>query len=104
MSQEPTHSLGGTLDIVITRDDHSLAETDVVYVPFSDHSLVKWKLKFAKPDIVMKTVKTRKWKSFDHDAFRADLANTFHDADTASANAENIADVNVLVGSTRTTH
>ena len=45
----------------------------------------------------MKTVKTRKWKSFDHDAFRADLANTFPDAETASANAEDIGDVDILV-------
>ena len=59
---------------MITRDDYSLADSDVVYVPFSDHSLVKWKLKFTKSDIVMKTVKTKKWKSFDHDAFRADFS------------------------------
>jgi hypothetical protein len=112
---EPTHSLGGTLDIVITREDYSLADLDVVYVLFSDHSLVKWKLKFTKPDIGMKTVKTRKWKSFDHDAFLADPANTFPDAEIASANAENIGDVKcscrvlrlndlTFVGSTRSTH
>ena len=37
----PTQSLGGTLDIVITHDDYSLAGPDVMYAPFSDHSLVK---------------------------------------------------------------
>ena len=30
----PTHSLGGTLDIVIAGDDYSLADPNVVYVPF----------------------------------------------------------------------
>ena len=65
----PTHSLGGILDVVITREDCVMLRPKVMYVPFSDHALVKWTHKFTKSEISMKTVQTRRWRSFDHDDF-----------------------------------
>ena len=55
----PTHSLGGTLDVVITREDCPLQDHSVVFVPFSDHLLVKWTLHMTKPDIVLRTTRSR---------------------------------------------
>ena len=91
-----THSLGGTLDVVITRDDVPIAKLSVEFVPFSDHMLVKWSLSFEKPAIVLRTIKSRNWKMFDRELFCSDISDRFPDTLSAPTYAASIGDVDEL--------
>ena len=56
---DPTHSLGGILDVVIAREDYPLQTPSVHFVPFSDHLLVKWTLCVTKPDNILRNARSR---------------------------------------------
>ena len=75
--EDPTHSLGGILDVVITHEDVAIKRPSVEFVPFSDHLLIKWSLSIVKPVIVQRTIQSRDWKAFDNEAFCADLGDRF---------------------------
>ena len=72
--QEPTHLLGRTLDVVITRRD---LQTPVVRVglpgEISDHSLLLVNLQLPRPPVCFIDVTTRPWKNFNEEAFRDEL-------------------------------
>ena len=93
---DPTHSLGGILDVVITHEDVSIKRPSVEFVPFSDHLLVKWSLSIVKPDIVQRTIQSRDWKSFDNEAFCADLVDRFPNLESVPTHAALIGDVDAL--------
>jgi len=69
----PTHDKGGTLDVVCVRDDLPTPTVDVVDVGLSDHRLLRWSSCLLRPPPVYVTSTRRSWRSFDHDAFTADL-------------------------------
>ncbi len=44
----PTHNLGGTLDVLITRKDHIICDVNALNVDLSDYLLIYWKSKLAR--------------------------------------------------------
>ena len=94
---DATHSLGGTLDVVISHEDYPIQTPSAVFVPVSDHLLVEWTLSVTKPDIVLRTTTSRNWKAFNEESFCSALAAHFPDAESAPAHAAAIADVDALV-------
>jgi len=59
---DTTHSQGGTLDVLITRDDHVVKDLCVTFVPFSDHRLLQLSVNITKPgtlDIPLKAENVR---------------------------------------------
>lgn len=74
----PTHSQGGTLDVVITSSALSpTSSCSVEEVAFSDHSLVWWSTNIMPPlPPLYQTVQRRDWRNFDIDEFRTALASS----------------------------
>ncbi len=70
---DPTHSLGGALDIVATRVDMVPARVDVIDVGLSDHSLLRWTMPSARPSPVYTSRTSRSWSQLDPVTFRAAL-------------------------------
>ena len=71
----PTHILGHTLDLVITRQsDQIIRSTPLVDRYFSDHASILCVLQSVKPSLTTKTVSYRKIKSVDVESVNADLA------------------------------
>ena len=71
----PTHILGHTLDLVITRQsDQIIRSTPLVDRYFSNHASILCVLQSAKPSLTTKTVSYRKIKSVDVESVNADLA------------------------------
>ena len=66
----PTHELGHTLDLVITRQCDSI----ILRQPLTDHAAVFCPLNSGKPRATVKSMPYRKLKSVDLDVFREDLA------------------------------
>ena len=66
---QPTHDLGGILDVVATRRSLSVRGMDVIPVDFSDHRLLRWMSVFSRPPPVYKTIVSRKWKQLDLEKF-----------------------------------
>ena len=73
---KPTHNHGHILDLVITRDQQSIAMLPVVNPAISDHNLVMFELKTHKPEKESKTVYFRKFKSLDIDKFCSLIRNS----------------------------
>jgi len=46
---EPTHNLGGILDVVATRRDLSLPSVAVYNAGLSDHHLLQWSVPVSRP-------------------------------------------------------
>jgi len=73
----PTHNLGGTLDIVATRQDQSippLGDIHVEDVHLSDHYLITCGFPSRRPPPIYKMVTRRIWRNFDDENFGAELA------------------------------
>ena len=51
-----THDLGGTLDVVATRDDLPVPSVGVVDVGLSDHRLLQWPVPMSRPPPVYRSV------------------------------------------------
>jgi hypothetical protein len=51
----PTHTTGGTLDVVFTRADLPFSSVDVIDVCFSDHHLLQWISDLLRPSPVYAT-------------------------------------------------
>ena len=72
---EPTHILGHTLDLVITRQSDEIIKVLPRVDRFiSDHGAVLFRLGCTKPSLSVKTISYRKLKSIDLDALQSDLA------------------------------
>jgi hypothetical protein len=92
----PTHSLGGILNVVASREDLHLSKPSVEFVYISDHVLVKWTLNIKKPHIAMWTTRGRDWKVFKNDAICAELVDLFPDPSSAFAHVASIGDVDTI--------
>lgn len=66
----PTHRLGHTLDLLITRDGDNVISDISVHPGLSDHFAVTCKLSLQKPKYQKKTVTTRNFKGMDCDLFQ----------------------------------
>ena len=73
----PTHLLGHTLDLIITRssDDIVLASPRTTF-PISDHFIIQCPIGFSRPALSCKKPTFRKLKSIDISAFSADVASS----------------------------
>ena len=72
---QPTHELGHTIDLIITRQSDSIISgSPVTDHLFSDHLSVLTTLRATKPKIIWKEQVYRKIKSIDLDSFCSDLA------------------------------
>ena len=72
---QPTHELGHTIDLIITRQSDSIVcDSPVTDHLFSDHLSVLTTLRATKPKIISKERIYRKIKSIDLDSFCNDLA------------------------------
>ena len=68
--QQPTHELGHTLDLIITRiSDNIIAGRPYTGELFSDHFPVFCQLKSERPPVAVKHLQFRKIKSIDRDQF-----------------------------------
>ncbi len=71
----PTHRLGNTLDLILTRNNDELLFTEpTAGYMISDHCFVHTKLAFPRPDLTVKSSTFRNLKEIDLLSFRADLA------------------------------
>ena len=73
----PTHRLGGTLDVVITRNDYT--PTDIVIDPpgvVSDHSLITCRLPVVSGSSPEVQRRVRAWRSVDRDVLRPAILNS----------------------------
>ena len=71
----PTHRLGHTLDLIITRVSDALAKsTPISDSHLSDHSTVLCPLVLRKPVLTVKQVTFRKFKAIDLANFKKDIA------------------------------
>ena len=59
---EPTHKLGGLLDVVITGPDNTPQDLSVVDVGLSDYMFVTWSAKLRSPVPKYETASRRSWK------------------------------------------
>ena len=74
---EPTHELGHTLDLVITRkSDNLISGRPAPDILFSDHLALLCKLKTARPPLKVGCVSFRKLRSIDKDAFTDETRNS----------------------------
>ena len=71
---QSTHSQGGTLDVVIMRDDQQLSLLTVRDVGISDHSFISWCINIAPPPLRYRSVSRRDRKNFNNDLFVSELA------------------------------
>ena len=74
---QPTHRLGNTLDLVITRKQ-TLMKGIIIGEQLSDHNNVIIQLDLKKPPPLKKEIRTRKLKSMNINNFKVDLRNTLN--------------------------
>src|SRR6218665_3961528 len=70
---EPTHKLGGWLDVIVTRDDCQVTDVTVHPPILSDHGLVMACIPFIYESSLLTTRRIRHWKKLDRAAFRSAL-------------------------------
>ena len=72
--QEPTHTAGHTLDIVLVKTDNLMPVKTTIHPPsISDHSVIVTSLPVDKPHLASFSAVTRAWNKQDREAFRKDL-------------------------------
>ena len=81
----PTHRLGHTLDLIITRNNDSIISSKPVADHFiSDHSTVICSLSIKKPCAIRKQITYRKIKDIDSESFARDISQAFSQKDNIS--------------------
>ena len=74
----PTHRLGHTLDLLITRDvDTLISHTRILPDPLSDHQVVVCFINLPRPPATRITVTRCKTRDIDLDAFQKDICSVF---------------------------
>jgi len=74
---EPTHRLGGTLDVVITHNSTGCPDHVAVKdVGLSDHFLLSWEVSTARAAPLSVPVCSRPWRRLDIEQFRAALSSS----------------------------
>lgn len=71
--KSPTHDLGGTLDLVITKSEDKISNTIVQLNGLSDHSLIHFNIDVSTVSQNSNEHLTRQWRSFDLATFDNDL-------------------------------
>ena len=83
--QEPTHTAGHTLDVLILRNNSRILKTLSVSDPglcndggkvIKDHFLICWTISVKRPCVEPKTIKFRALNKLDYNKFEHDLAKT----------------------------
>jgi len=84
---EPTHKLGGWLDVIVTRNDCQVTDVTVHPPILSDHGLVMASIPFIYEPSLLITRRIRHWKKLDRAAFRSALQAEplFNDAEAFSS-------------------
>jgi len=77
---EPTHKLGNTLDLLITRKSSILVKHEVDTL-ISDHNNILFEINLKKPECPQKTVKSRKLKKIKMEKFKKDVKNVSDKSD-----------------------
>jgi len=68
---EPTHELGGLLDVVATRDDLPIPTVQVIDVGLSDHHMLCWSMPMDRPAPVYTSSVHRPWRKVNIDELRS---------------------------------
>jgi len=79
--QDASHKAGGILDVIIARNNESVADISVSESGISDHCLVTGRLLIHTNCCDSIPVESRKWNNFSIDGFRDDLLNSVMCAD-----------------------
>jgi len=99
---QPTHVLGGHLDLVITSDDDQVDDLTVTPPTLSDHSVIS----FTLPSIHLQPIHSirmmRGWKSLDHRAFSAAIRDTLLSSPSSTLDTLTVAQLFDLYTSTVT--
>jgi len=99
---QPTHVLGGHLDLVITTDDDQVDNFTVTPPTLSDHSVIS----FTLPSIHLQPIHSirmmRGWKSLDHRAFSAAIRDTLLSSPSSTLDTLTVAQLFDLYTSTVT--
>ena len=91
----PTHNLGRTLDLVITRSTEDILSNITIRNSFiSDHYAVMFNLQHKKIKYKQETISYRPFKSIDEDAFVRDVSNLFMTPGSNCLNGANQIDPN----------
>jgi hypothetical protein len=70
-----THKHGGTLDVVISRDDAGCHDSvNVIDVGISDHQLLLWSINVTCVTPSVTTVGSRPWRRLEYDLFQTSLS------------------------------
>ena len=97
---QPTHKHGHWLDLIITWDNAHLVSNISFHPGLSDHCAITCLLSMQKPQPQLVSIKTRRLKSFNIDAFRGDLAAKLSDRETAALDANTcVQNYELIVGS-----
>jgi hypothetical protein len=70
----PTHTLGGLLDVVVSREGTVVCPPTVRDVGVSDHSLIQWNVNNSFPALKYTSVMKQSWRSFSQPEFDKDLS------------------------------
>ena len=101
---EPTHELGNTLDLVITRQGSNLVHNIQVGDRISDHDCITWGLNLQKPEKLRKTIRMRKTKQIDMNAFKSDLNESLQSTSNCNNLSELIDTYNLTLRNTLDKH
>ena len=74
--REPTHELGGVLDLVISSSDDIISDVCVTPNGISDHSQLTWRFHHSRVCSTNSTISVRQWRNIDINAFKYDLLNS----------------------------
>ena len=81
----PTHLLGNTLDLIITREDLGITNLSTDSTVRSDHQAILFKLKSPRPGLPQQSLQYRSWAKVDIASFADGIYSSFE-----SFNPENI--------------
>ena len=73
---EPTHQLGGTLDVIIAGVANKPQDVIVTDVGLSDHMMITWSAYLSPPAPVYTTKTKRLWKHLNIERFRTRLSDS----------------------------
>ena len=69
----PTHKLGNTLDLLLTREPEEIFNINIVNDHISDHMTVFFDIELSKPTCPTKEIQYRKIKAIDINKFKSDI-------------------------------
>ena len=94
--RDSTHTLGHTIDLVVTRSDDNLIGDVTATTFISDHRIINISTKLTKPQIPSRTISYRKYRDIDLAGFQCDL----HNSDLISNSPDDLHELCELYDST----